>query len=270
LKTAKTISKKSREHSSVGGNNVVFTPDPEKQKIASAMVYGSVIKRRNEQSINWYMLMLGTLTLVFIPLWWISSIVKKSELATLRKETRAIQYSQITNEINNAQSTRVSVDSPLGAASLPTIPANPIPNITINVIQPTPGSTSTPTPPAPYSPLMMFRYSYYNPKLGGINCAQWDDVQQDCVSTLANGEDWHVNYGKALACPPDIALGSILQVVYPPELVGLWECKDRGGMITGDLLDFLDVARRVEWASPVAAYVNPPETPLQQINNGSH
>ena len=213
------------------------------------------------------MFALGAFTLIFLPYWWVSSIIKKSELATIRKEERSTAIAQIGV-------TRVGVNSPLGAANLPTIPAPTIPAqpINITVLMPTPQNTpvaqATGTPV--YSVMMIFRYSYYNPKLGGINCFTWDASINDCVSPLANGEDYHNNYGASLACPPDIALGTIFDVQLPPELKGQWVCKDRGGAIVGDYLDFLDVAQRVEWNSVIVAYVYPPDTPMQQVAQGSH
>lgn len=135
---------------------------------------------------------------------------------------------------------------------------------------------STPTPLAAaapvsdYAPTMVFLYSYYNPKLGGINCAEWDDAAQDCRSRLANGEDYHINFGVAVACIPDIALGSVIEVIYPENLAGEWICKDRGGAIVGNYIDFLDVAQRYAWSGVVVARVHPPAVPVEAVNAGSH
>lgn len=218
------------------------------------------------------MFALGFVFLIVLPYWWVSSIVRKSQVATIRRETRGTQFAEITQ----GEVTRVGVDLNMG---LPTIPAPTIPMptiamppINVHVVMPTPQDTPTPqaTSTPVYSAMMIFKYSYYNPKLGGINCFTWDASINDCVSPLANGEDYRNNYGVSLACPPDIALGTVFDVQYPPELKGRWICKDRGGAIVDDYLDFLDVAQRVPWNSVIAAYVYPPDAPMQQINDGSH
>jgi len=138
----------------------------------------------------------------------------------------------------------------------------------------TPYATQTLTPQAtptyPYHVTMEFEYSYYNPALGGWNCAVWSDEKQDCLSMMANGEHWKDGYGNAIACPPDFALGTKLDVIYPPALIGVWVCKDRGGLIQGKIIDFLDVAQRAPWLSLVVAEVYPPTVPLEEINQGSH
>jgi hypothetical protein len=265
LKTPKTTSKKLLGRSNnVGGNDSKFKPDPARYALAAGMVYGSMIKRRNEQSINWYMLALGFFGLVILPYWWISSIIRKSEIATLKREERLAAHVLPTAD-------GVSISAPeLIPIALPTIPNNPIViQVEYPTAQPTAQPSATPTPAA-YSAPMQFRYSYYNPKLGGVNCALWDAALNDCMSTLATGEDWRTGYGSVIACPPDMALGTVLDVQYPPELQGAWTCKDRGGLIVGDFLDFLDVAQRVEWQSAVFALVYPPDTPLTQLSSGTH
>jgi hypothetical protein len=56
---------------------------------------------------------------------------------------------------------------------------------------------------------------------------------------LANGEDYHVWYGRALACPPEYPIGTVFRVYLPVELARDWVCLDRGGAVVGDILDFL-------------------------------
>lgn len=147
-------------------------------------------------------------------------------------------------------------------------------------LTPTPQATPQATPtlvqavpvaqPTDYAPVMVFRYSYYNPALGGVNCYAWNDITQTCDSTLANGEDWRENYGRAVACAPEIAFGSVIDVIYPAQLAGKWLCKDRGGAIVGDYIDFLDVAQRYDWSALVVARVSAPALPIEEINSGSH
>jgi len=137
---------------------------------------------------------------------------------------------------------------------------------------PTPMYTDTPqsTATALYSVNAVFKYSYYNPKLGGWNCATWDAVLNDCISMMANGEDWHNQYGAVVACAPEIALGTIIQITYPDALQGYWTCKDRGGLITGLWIDFLDITIRYSWGDPVSGILYPPTTPMEEITKGSH
>lgn len=87
---------------------------------------------------------------------------------------------------------------------------------------------------------------------------------------MANGEDWHDQYGKAVACPSEIALGTVVYVSYPDALEGFWTCKDRGQLITGKWIDFLDIMQRAEWGEPVSAKLYPPTVPLEQLTQGSH
>lgn len=62
--------------------------------------------------------------------------------------------------------------------------------------------------------------SWYDPALGGINC------DADCTR-LADGSPVAAWYDRAIACPPEFALGA--QIDIPG--VGVRECRDRGGAI---------------------------------------
>lgn len=70
------------------------------------------------------------------------------------------------------------------------------------------------------------RVSYYYPPLGGINCWTWDEVTERCVSTMANGEPWENYIGEAIACPPELPLGTVLEIEG-----NIYTCRDRGGAI---------------------------------------
>ena len=128
----------------------------------------------------------------------------------------------------------------------------------------TPTSTGTPIPTATISPAptvlasetsvplvrLNFKLSFYDPAIGKIipeirytNCFEWDDTLNDCVSRVNNGRDaYSLWYRRGVACPPPLALGQVIRVVSPSELLAInrdWVCIDRGGAIVGDFLDFM-------------------------------
>ena len=80
--------------------------------------------------------------------------------------------------------------------------------------------------------LITVKISRYDPQLGGTNCFRWGNGT--CLSNLANGEDWRLNYGIAIACPREYPFGTIMEIGGQ-----LWECKDRGGKILGNWVDQL-------------------------------
>jgi len=80
--------------------------------------------------------------------------------------------------------------------------------------------------------LITVKISRYDPQLGGTNCFRWGNGT--CLSNLANGEDWRLNYGIAIACPREYPFGTIMEIGGQ-----LWECKDRGGKIRGNWVDQL-------------------------------
>jgi hypothetical protein len=110
--------------------------------------------------------------------------------------------------------------------------------------------------PTPVYELREFLYSYYDPALGGVNCREWDEVNQVCLSTMASGLDWSQWYGRAVACSSEYPLWTIFRVVDPLTLAGDWDCLDRGGMKDGTIyLDFLDTYLRLPWNTTIKAYV---------------
>lgn len=79
--------------------------------------------------------------------------------------------------------------------------------------------------PAPDDNSIILKVSHYNPDLGGTNCANF--VNGECVSKMANGEDWQDNIGIAIACPRELEFGTKIKINDR-----VWECKDRGSRIT--------------------------------------
>lgn len=73
----------------------------------------------------------------------------------------------------------------------------------------------------------IIRFSYYQPWLGGTNCAKF--VGGKCVSSLADGDPWEDYMERAVACPPEWDFGTKLLVDGK-----IWVCKDRGGGIKYD------------------------------------
>ncbi|KKL00950.1 hypothetical protein LCGC14_2627750, partial [marine sediment metagenome] len=74
---------------------------------------------------------------------------------------------------------------------------------------------------------IVLKVSHYNPDLGGVNCANFQDGE--CVSKMANGERWQDNIGLAIACPKELEFGTKIKIDDR-----VWECKDVGGKITKD------------------------------------
>jgi hypothetical protein len=74
---------------------------------------------------------------------------------------------------------------------------------------------------------ILVKISHYNPALGGTNCLHF--VNGECVSPMANGEDWRDWMDKAIACPPELPFET--KIIIGEEE---WVCKDRGGAIVFD------------------------------------
>lgn len=269
-------------------------PDPEKWGIANSVVVSSVIRTKGEQKINFGSI-IWALFGVSIFIFWFWSLGKTTDRAEEQKNARATRMAEnvekfgvipmnknpiIDGDNHSTDIPTISPDLIMTPEMLSTYAASvfyatleagytPTPSPTPS---PSPTSTDTPgtLPTSVYSVDFIFKYSYYNPKLGGVNCFLWDAVNNDCISPMANGEDWKNNYGVAVACPPDIALGTIVVVSYPDAMKGTWICKDRGSAIVGNWIDFLDIKQRAQWGESVSAKLYPPTTPMEQINIGSH
>ena len=122
----------------------------------------------------------------------------------------------------------------------PTVPAElafpqaEIPTVEVVPVDPFARYDGQPVPHPRRQPdsLIVVKISRYDPQLGGTNCFRWGNGT--CLSNLANGEDWRVNYEIAIACPSSFPLrdwengipGAIIEIDGK-----LWECKDRGGQI---------------------------------------
>lgn len=74
--------------------------------------------------------------------------------------------------------------------------------------------------------LVRFRYSYYYPPLGGVNCRTFEDGV--CTSKMASGDRWEDYLNLAVACDSKIPLGTKIKVVAPEEVKGTYICLDRG------------------------------------------
>ena len=74
---------------------------------------------------------------------------------------------------------------------------------------------------------ILVKISHYNPALGGVNCLNF--VNGQCVSPMANGEDWRNWIDKAIACPAELPFETKI-VIDGKE----WVCKDRGSAVVYD------------------------------------
>lgn len=278
--------------------NKPLDPDPEKWAIANSIVVGSIIKRRSEQSLNFmsFVWLFFGIGIFFFWGWGLNATNNKAANKAIERATKqALLRGGVAMGTMPANQPYIILGDTFTPGPITSTPFPTLANDAINtpgVVQtyaanvfwatmeagytatPTPTiiptKTVTPTPTEIYSIDFVFTYSYYNPKLGGWNCLLWDDEKQDCMSAMANGEDWRNNYGVAVACPPDIALGTVIEVSYPDALKGKWICKDRGSAITGKWIDFLDIKQRAQWGESVSAKLYPPSVPMEQITGGTH
>lgn len=119
------------------------------------------------------------------------------------------------------------------------------------------GATSTALPAPTGTAVLkrdpvLLKLSFYDPNiarqfkgteiyenLAHTNCANYDFVSDACLSRMADGSVFEVNYGKAVACPPPMQNGDVLDVTYPEALKGRWTCRDRGWAIEKGYVDFL-------------------------------
>lgn len=111
-------------------------------------------------------------------------------------------------------------------------------------------------------------YSYYDPRLGGVNCIDFRD--EVCQSPLGNGEAWqdYIYARNTVAMPPDIMssygvdYGDVIIVIAPDEIVGSYVVRD---ICTGcnasnwadnrPRIDFLDVQQRLPWNTNIYAVI---------------
>ena len=104
--------------------------------------------------------------------------------------------------------------------------------------------------------MLLIKYSFYNPALGGTNCSQF--VEGNCVSTMASGYRWQDWMDRAVACPKEWEFGTTV------ELNGkIWTCMDRGGKIRfGEdgytYVDFLTTRGAYRHGTLVEVKITPP------------
>jgi hypothetical protein len=227
LKTSKIALKLSREYI----ERVVNPYD-----VACQLVGKDMLIRKNDQSINLGALVVGACLVIGVPYFWISGINKSVEEMNRKAEESKILMGVITRTpevINMAQSV---------PGYLSTV--QPSPTITMQVTA-TPYPTYTPVPTEELK-IRILKLSFYDPLIGvyfpdiaEVNCSEWNYVTNNCDSLMSGGEDFRDWYGKAVACPPGMETGKVIQVLFPEELRGEWICADRGGVIEGDWIDFL-------------------------------
>lgn len=82
-------------------------------------------------------------------------------------------------------------------------------------------------PPPSETQDIIVKVSHYWPDLGGVNCLTFKNGH--CQSHLANGEEWEKGIDNAIACPPELKLGTKINI-----LGKIWICKDRGSKIVKD------------------------------------
>ena len=78
---------------------------------------------------------------------------------------------------------------------------------------------------------ILVKISHYDPSLGGVNCLTF--VNGECISPMANGQDWKKWVEKAIACPAELPFETKI-VITGRE----WICKDRGGAVVYDGMAF--------------------------------
>ncbi len=78
----------------------------------------------------------------------------------------------------------------------------------------------------PHGKQIVVKISHYNPNLGGVNCATFEDG--GCLSKMSNGEHWQ-DYFKSndtIACPFELPFGTRIDFDG-----NSYTCRDRGGAI---------------------------------------
>jgi hypothetical protein len=120
-----------------------------------------------------------------------------------------------------------------------------------------------------------FRYSYYNPDLGGVNCHtdNWDIENEKCADVTASGKSWKQNMYRGIAVHYDqlfdLPFGTIVEVIKPAELKGFYEIIDicPGCNPRPDdphyYIDFLDDRQRLNWGDMIELRVKIKNTELQ-------
>lgn len=203
----------------------------DKPKLAKSIVGHSLVVRKDEQSLNMesvfiVMLIVG---IAWFYLWRINVRIEKNVQRQSAVETRI-----------------ASGGNPYDIGGLADLVITTVPTLTPS---PIPTATQTPLPTLTLEPkreLVFLKLSFYDPNIGSIipeiadiNCMNFDHVNRVCLSTMANGVPFGAYYGRAVACPPPMQFGDVLEVIYPVQLTGNWVCMDRGWAIENGYVDFL-------------------------------
>ena len=187
--------------------------------------------RKSEQSLNpeSVFIVLALVGLVSFYLWRVGAHIDRSQQRQQEIATRIANGSNSYDALSQIMVTVQPTDTPI-----PTL--TPLPTLT-------PSATLT---ASPKSELVFLKLSFYDPNIGSVipsiadvNCANFDHINNVCISTMANGVPFGQYYGKAIACPPPMQHGDVLEVTYPVQLAGRWTCMDRGWAIEYPYVDFL-------------------------------
>lgn len=137
----------------------------------------------------------------------------------------------------------------IGGAVVSTAPARTAwaPSPTVSPMAPVVVATDAPATPYVDGELQAFKYSWYWPPLGGINC------DGDC-SRLADGSSWSDRLSRGervVACPAEYPLGTGFE--WPVGTGLVWVCRDRGHGVVRDgsviWLDFLQESGAVSYGT---------------------
>lgn len=201
--------------------------------LAKKIVGYSVLVRKSEQSLNPESVV--TLAVLFLLVFfYFSRVDARMERAAQKQAAFQTKIAQggSAYDLNALGQIEVTPNFPLTAtpSPVPTLTMTPSPTATVGAV----------------TELVFLKLSFYDPNIGSvipsiadINCANFDHVNGVCVSTMANGVPFGQYYGRAVACPPPMQNGDMLEVIYPVQLAGQWVCMDRGWAIEYPYIDFL-------------------------------
>jgi hypothetical protein len=216
---------------------------------ARAILGKGVLLRKSDQSFNFFGV-LGSVGLIVVVLyvwiWLLSGASRKGKTQSEYLATKLIQYA------GTVEATITLPADILALTGTPTITRTAEPTSTATMI---PTATMMSTATIPFR-AVSWQYSYYNPALGGVNCAVWDENSQKCISSMSSGLDWHNFYDKAVACPLSYPLWTKIEVVTPEELRGVWVCMDYCAVCKeNDIIDFLQLRQYLPWRTPIQSKV---------------
>ena len=193
--------------------------------LVRSLIGRQLITRKSDNSFNFGVVLPSILGIIVI-IWGYVSVLNASQAFSANRSLHARQTDEAIFSIRNPtysvptlynQGTSKPVDKT--ATSTMIVTSTQVPTATENI--------------------QRFSYSWYDPSLGYPNCWDWDEVNKECHSMMSSGQDWHNYYGRAVACPLEYPLGTVIRVIEPDALKGDWTCLDRGAAIVGSRLDFL-------------------------------